>query len=138
MSASSGQREAAQERRVDRGRAHRVHTYAARASSTAIDFVSMTTPPFDAQYAALYGVARRPATDARLTIAPRRSTKAGTAAWLSRNVPVRFTSMMRRQSSSGIVVMRCDAAIPADVDEDVEPPELSTVAATARRTRRHR
>ena len=48
-----------------------------RPYSTAIDFVSITTPAFDAQYAALYGTARTPATDATFTMQPRDSTSAG-------------------------------------------------------------
>ena len=76
------------------------------ASSIAIDFVSITTPPFDAQYAALYGVARMPATDARFTIVPFEPSKAPIAAWLNKNVPVRFTSMIRRQSATGKLLDR--------------------------------
>ena len=40
--------------------------------------------------------------------------------------------MMRRQSASGNVVMRCDAAIPAALTRTSSGPNRSTVAATAR------
>ena len=71
-----------------------------RPNSTAIAFVSMTTPPFDAVYAALYGNARRPETDAMFTIAPPASSSGSSAAWLIKKVPVRLTASVRFHSSS--------------------------------------
>ena len=59
--------------------------------SSASTFVRWTTPAFDAQYAALYGWALMPAFDAMLTIAPPPSSRCGSAAWHTRNVPVRLT-----------------------------------------------
>jgi hypothetical protein len=48
-------------------------------------FVSITTPAFDAQYAASAGMAQRPAIDAVETIAPPpRSTRWGHAAFETR------------------------------------------------------
>src|SRR5687767_7277244 len=71
-----------------------------RPYSTARDFVSITTPPLDAQYAALYGTARTPATEATFTMLPRDSSSSGRARWHIRNVPVRFTDSVRFHSSS--------------------------------------
>ncbi len=70
--------------------------------SSASARVSCTTPPFEAQYAALYGCAMRPAFDATFTIAPPPSRRKGKAAWQTRNVPLRLTPMMRCQSANGI------------------------------------
>src|ERR1700730_7861441 len=48
-----------------------------RLNSTAIARVINDTPPFDAQYAALYGCPKRPALDETLTMQPRLASRCG-------------------------------------------------------------
>src|SRR3954463_7183613 len=66
-----------------------------RRYSSARARLRFTTPPFDAQYAAQYGWPINPASDAIVTIRPPPSSRYGIAAWHVRNVPDRFTLMMR-------------------------------------------
>src|SRR5260221_4145304 len=71
------------------------------AYSTAATRVRLITPAFDAPYGAAYGHAVTPATDAVLMmLPPPRPRIAPTAALIPLNVPMRWTSIDRRQSST--------------------------------------
>ena len=66
----------------------------------------------------------RPAFDAMLTIEPPPSSRYGSAAWHTRNVPVRLTPMMRCHSSNGI---SCECEKRADagaVEHHRRPAEV--------------
>src|ERR1019366_3526769 len=102
-----------------------------RPYSTASARVSWTTPPFDAQYAALYGCDLSPATDAVFTIAPRVARMWGIPAWQVRNWPVRFTAIIRFHSSSVVSVVRRKKPMPATFARTCKPPWRRTASAIA-------
>ena len=65
-----------------------------------------------------------PAIEATLTIAPPpRGSMSCAAAWQQMNVPVRLTSSVRRQTSSGNSSKRSGVTDAGVVDEEVEPAE---------------
>ena len=76
-------------------------------------------------------MARNPATEAMLTMQPVDSRRAGTAAWDRRKVPVRLTSMIRRQSSGSTSVIAAALPIPATLARMSSRPWVSTTWATA-------
>ena len=63
--------------------------------SRAMHCVSIASAAFEEQYARLSGAARRPATEAIVTIAPRRSSRCGIAARAIRKAPVTLTRKTR-------------------------------------------
>ena len=69
-------------------------------SSSAAAFESITTPPFEAQYAVNCSVPTSPSPDEVFTIEARRPLISGTSSRIVTNVPRRFTFMIRSQSSS--------------------------------------
>ena len=75
--------------------------------SAASALVSMSTPPFDAAYAAFHGLPTMPDTDVVLTITPPpASSRCGSAYRHTRNVPRRFTAMMRSNTAGSRVSVR--------------------------------
>src|SRR5688500_11795949 len=70
------------------------------AYSRAIVFVRLTTPAFDTPYAVSEGLPFIPAVEAMLTMAPRESASADSAAFEHRNTEVRLASSVRCQSAS--------------------------------------
>ena len=64
----------------------------------------------------------RPASDEMLMIRPcRLAWRCGNAAWLHRNVPVRFTASTRFHSASEIFGERGQRADAGAVDQDIQP-----------------
>ncbi len=81
------------------------------------------------------GVARSPATEAMLTIAPSRAARSGSrAAWHMRNVPVRFTAIVRFQSSRESVRVDAIAPTPAMLARTWSAPNASSAPATVAAT----
>src|SRR6266403_1913155 len=102
-------------------------------------FVSIVTPPFDAQYAARSFIATSPSTEPILTIAPPPHFRnSGSSARDTRNGPFTFTVIMRSHSSSLIpsTVETCN--VPALFTSTFSRPNRSTVPFTARSTSRAR
>ena len=79
----------------------------------------------------------RPAFDAMLTIEPPPSSRCGSAAWHTRNVPVRLTPMIFCHSSNGVSSRVREAADAGAVEHQRRPAEV-VAAAVDRRPHRVR
>src|SRR5216683_1586766 len=102
-------------------------------------FVSIVTPPFDAQYAARSFIATSPSTDPIFTIAPPPHFRnSGSTARDTRNGPFTFTVITRSHSSSLIPSTVDTCSIPALFTSTFSRPNRSTVPFTARSTSRTR
>ena len=93
-------------------------------SSSASDFISMITPALEAQYAAWYGCARRPAIEAIVTMLPLLARRCGSAAWLISIGPVRLTPEVPLPGGDVEVLEPPELVDAGHVDQDVEPAEL--------------
>ena len=103
--------------------------------SSAMAFVSIVTPPFDAQYAARSFPANRPSTDPIFTIAPPPHFRnSGRTARDTRNGPFRFTIIIRCHSSSLMPSHRRQRSAPALFTNTFSRPNRFTVPLTARAT----
>ena len=75
--------------------------------SAASALVSISTPPFDAAYAAFHGLPTIPDTEVVFTITPPpASSRCGSANRHTRNVPRRFTAMIRSNTAGSRVSVR--------------------------------
>ena len=93
--------------------------------SAASALVSMSTPPFDAAYAAFHGLPTMPDTEVVFTITPPpASSRCGSANRHTRNVPRRFTAMIRSNTAGSSGLGPVELADPGDVAHHVEPAEL--------------
>src|SRR6266852_3997585 len=102
-------------------------------------FVSIVTPPFDAQYAARSFIATSPSTDPIFTIAPPPHFRnSGSTARDTRNGPFTFTVITRSHSSSLIPSTVDTCSVPALFTRTFSRPNRSTVPFTARSTSRAR
>ena len=90
-----------------------------------------TTPNFDAQYAVASGRARRPSVDATVTILPRLSLSAGSAARMTAAVPNRLTATTRSHSAAGTSPSAPQRSVPAAVTTASTPPARSISARMA-------
>ena len=85
------------------------------AYSSAVDFVRPMTPCFDETYAGAPGKPFSPPAEDVLTIAPPLClSMRGISVWMHRNTPVRFTAIVRFQSSTvQSAVFAYEVCIPA-------------------------
>src|SRR5256884_313659 len=101
----------------------------------AIAFVSIVTPPFDAQYAARSFIATSPSTDPIFTIAPPPHFRnSGSTARDVKNGPFTLTAITRSHSSSLIPSTVDTCSAPALFTSIFSRPNRSTVPVTARST----
>src|SRR3989442_2673550 len=107
--------------------------------SMAMAFVSIVTPPFEAQYAARSFTATSPSTEPIFTMAPppHFRNSASTARDI-RNGPFTFTVITRSHSSSLIPSTVETCSVPALFTSTFSRPNRSTVPFTARSTSRAR
>src|SRR5206468_11764717 len=89
-------------------------------------------PAFEEQYATDAGPARSPASDETVTIGPPASTNAGSAAWQSRNAPVRLVAITRFHRSSVWSRTAPPAPAPELITSASSRPKCSRQAPTAR------
>src|SRR4051794_14402537 len=69
-----------------------------------------------------------PAVDATLTMLPPFSNRCGRAAWLMRKVPVRFTAMIRCQSSKLASTVCANLPMPATLQTTLGGPSWETIS----------
>ncbi len=86
-------------------------------------WVSIASAALDEQYARLAGAARRAATEATVTIAPRRSSRCGIAARAMRNAPVTLTRKTLLEGLRFEVEQRALSSDAGVEDERVEAAE---------------
>ena len=101
------------------------------ASSVASARVIPTTPNFEAQYAVASGSARRPSVEATVTILPRLSFSAGSAARMTAAVPNRLTATTCSHSAAGTSPSAPQRSVPAAVTTASTPPARSISARIA-------
>src|SRR5260370_326031 len=98
-------------------------------------FVSIVTPPFDAQYAARSLIATSPSTEPIFTMAPPPHFRnSGSTALDIRNGPFTLTAITRSHSSSLIPSTVDTCSVPALFTSTFSLPNRSTVPFTARST----
>src|SRR5205823_7059904 len=93
--------------------------------------VSMLRPAFDAQYEAQPGPACQAFVDETLTIAPRRSTRCGSAARASRNGPVKLILTVASQPAGVSSPTAALSPTPWLHTRTSRPPNAETTDATA-------
>ena len=99
------------------------------AQATASDFVSCTTPPFDAAYAGDSGAPKIACIEAMLTTAPLAFASAGRQATAMRIVPVRLTSTTRANSEGSYSAR--SLSTPAALTSTASVSRFAANAATA-------
>ena len=99
------------------------------AHATASDFVSCTTPPFDAAYAGESGAPKMACIEAMLTMAPLARPSAARQATDIRMVPARLTSTTRMNSDGSYSF--CSRITPAALTSTARASMFAAKAVTA-------
>ncbi len=91
----------------------------------------MISPAFETQYDVQPGPASRPFTDETITTEPRRATRWGSAARVTRKGPVRFVRRVASHPSSVSSASGALSPTPALLTTTSTPPNAATAASTA-------